>query len=1386
MAFLSTLNPVQNMKLPEPAVELWKWRKKDQLQIDIARQLQPFRLKANTDLIVNALDHDFVFLSRPEQAFFGDFYKTETSEALKDWYQLDTAYFKQTMTRQTSHYNVTDHLSSPVLPQSFYNLARRPINVIRPGSFFKVVRASYPTPRLRFSPYLHDHYANWQVGTPLSRELLLTFFKGGLTSTRQLPHLPLMDKHFIGDLWETISRYKNRLRPNLFRKVYGQPTPVTVSNQLALSQAKTPGVAGTNEIFQFYHRGLTKQQGIAAAYDKFLRDWQTLKSSEGVKPVFTASFWYHLPKGFMDYVVSDQDRIRFLKNKNLSFPAEQFARVRTLKAYQQYARQVPHLIGDMATKPHQKWKYWRFYYNQYLRRFGYFYRFLQPNERGPLPLFFSGLNKKYGFRVKKAFHLNPISLHTTTLLNGIETPDEQLNILLEVLKSKGQGGLDSNLLFDYVYSDLSQLNIPYPQLTTREMELELSLPGIIISPSEFRDYWTGVQRYKKAVEEKTVLLNTLQLLYRQDKMTLNVLPVMGALKHVNFYRLKQRFSFFNRPDFNPWEGFIESAGITVSELKALGLFLSGALPARQFFTPFELPVPTPEKLPTLNPQHTQPLFHWNATLSRLKPKQKTASEKFRDDVDQLLNQAYISPMLRKFFNLVKMDFHSLGVLKTIGFVLDDDYSGLDLLGKNGLNHQSRRSQPNTKYLPSMFQKRVERYASLISDHRIHLETNVLPPIVYAETPESFIDLNMKKIEFEKERKYVAKRMKAYNDKIFKPLDYLRYPRLKERHRQRQYFWYCHHFVNNWGSINLDPKEVALIGQTVLIPDLQTRNESVKRLIPVFLNYPNPVGLNNYMTTYSYKTIEMCLVAFDDAEKKRVSEETTLRAEVEYIKQEYAGKYYKEIREELLEPLLEQLARIEYERQTQLALPLWPNSGKPGLWRYEAVDDIELLFDTQDEINTLQNVSWNSSLLKRKRSVYPLNTTRHTDYRDYQLTAFGMYSYSSWSNKMRYSDFQLDHEDETRFSETKRTGRRANLNLLYLQKKQNSEIIRYLTQDDNLQTEGIRSFFHQMRCYRDTLGSKVIEHNDVRDVTLNRTMFWGHPYVNFWDSLSGIYFTTEIDQRAYNTPINVTAQPSHFTSWVYRNRSLIPRYKDQLLLTGYYNVTQRFPTSDRLLTQGTSVITPIDLFGTFSEQSLGLHPYEWFDIYDPVSERILKVAPNSSFLFKNNLFLKRYTGFYRPTPHSETLCQPQGLVENLEHLASGFVDLESQVGRELAVTQLLFKTFGILPYQIFEFFTFATVWGQNWLAAIYNGSFVESHYKEWSYMTVTDGLFDLTESNTKNVEARLRSSYRKIVNAKLYSDTHLSTFLAEQEAIVTDNHWRQFLTTAESKKSVKVL
>jgi hypothetical protein len=115
-----------------------------------------------------------------------------------------------------------------------------------------------------------------------------------------------------------------------------------------------------------------------------------------------------------------------------------------------------------------------------------------------------------------------------------------------------------------------------------------------------------------------------------------------------------------------------------------------------------------------------------------------------------------------------------------------------------------------------------------------------------------------------------------------------------------------------------------------------------------------------------------------------------------------------------------------------------------------------------------------------------------------------------------------------------------------------------------------------------------------------------------------------------------------------------------------------------------------------------------------------------------------------------------------------------------------KNFGILPYQIIEFLTFATVWGQNWLLAIYNGSFVESHYKEWSLMNVTDGLLDINESNTKKGEARFRATYYKVLNAKIYNDQHLSRFLTEQERIVTEAHWREFLEATEKPKSVKVL
>jgi len=1385
LPFLKTPHNTQGLALMEPSVEDWGWRKK--LRRELHREeilLTSFGL-VNSDFIAKALNYDLVFLSRPEQAFFDDFYRVETLDALKEWYDLDTAYFKRTISEQVSQDHNPSTFATPTVYPSLENISRRPINLIRSANFFMVTRSGAGAPRPKYSTYLADQYANWDLSVPLNRELLHTFLAGGYTSTRQLPQLPILDRHLWLDYWENISRFRHRLRSNAFTTQYGFPKKVNVRSQLALSQARTPGAAATNEIMQFYQRGLTRQHGIAAAYEKFLNDWQTINPAENLKPVFTAAFWSRLPSGMLDYVQTDQDRIRFLKNKNLSFSAEQFARARTTKAYQYYARSVAPVLGEIGTNYRQKSFYWRPYYDHYLRRFNFFYRFMKPSKaNGTSALFVQALQKKYGWRPHRPFQMTPVFVNSANLLNSVNSPEEKINILVGLLNQNKLQTVDQTLLFDYVYNDLSFLETLEPELTTSAIDLELSLPGTIVSPAEFREYWLGIQKYKQFLKEKKVILNTFSYVTKQDKLESLVTPTMGLAKKLYFFRAKSRFSFFNSPDFNPWEGIIESVFITSNELKLLGLFLSGALSPQEFFTKEELPKIQGPVTPTMRPQHTQPLFHFVRTLNKVKPQPQTRLEQFRDDVTILLNNSYVSPFVRKLFSIRKVDVNTLGLLRTFGFIFEDDFSGIDLMAQKGLNHQGRRSLPHLNYLPRLFEKRVETYAALISEQKVHLETNVLPPIVYAETPESFIDINRRKSEFEKERKYFAKRLKIFNDQIFHPVDYLRYPRLKERHRHREYFWYCHHFVNNWNSICFDPKDVALIGQHVLIPDLQTRAETVNALAPIFANYPNPVGLPNYMTTYPYSTIEMCLMVFNEAEKKRISEETVLKSEVEYIKKEYAGKYYKEIREELLEPLLEQLARIDYERQTQLALPLWPNKGKPGVWRYEAIDDVELILDTQEEISELQDVG--GEVIDRSEDLVSFDLSRHSDYRDYQLNTFNMYSYSSWVNRMRYSDFRVDTEDETQFAETKRIGYRADLNLLYLQRQNNDEIIRYLTQDEHLETNAIHSYSHAMHCYRDTLGTRIIERVDARELFRMKSHYVGVSFVNLWENLAGFHYVIDTDMCGTTFPVDLFVHPSFFTGWGFHTKSILPRYKDQLFLTGYYSITQRLPTLNHFLTQITSAVTPIDFFGIYGEQSLGLRPSEWFDIYDPVSERLIKVAPNANFVFKTNLFLKRYTGFYRPRMQLETLAQPQGLIENLEHLASGYVHVESQIGRELAMTKLLGKYFGILPYQIIDFLTFATVWGQNWLAAIYNGSFVESHYKEWPFMNVTDGLFEITESNTKNGESRFRTVYYKVLNNKVYSDKHLAKFLTEQEYLVTEEHWREFLMCVEHNKSVKVL
>jgi uncharacterized protein YaaR (DUF327 family) len=125
--------------------------------------------------------------------------------------------------------------------------------------------------------------------------------------------------------------------------------------------------------------------------------------------------------------------------------------------------------------------------------------------------------------------------------------------------------------------------------------------------------------------------------------------------------------------------------------------------------------------------------------------------------------------------------------------------------------------------------------------------------------------------------------------------------------------------------------------------------------------------------------------------------------------------------------------------------------------------------------------------------------------------------------------------------------------------------------------------------------------------------------------------------------------------------------EQSLLVGIYNAGQVNDSAFHIFLQNQNVFTPVELYGTFCENTLGHNPTLWFKFYDQVENVIKDPLPHSKFIFKDTTLLVRNQGYYRPDMTISPLHTEFSLYDNIENIITGFTEMESRVGLEYAVT-----------------------------------------------------------------------------------------------------------------------
>jgi len=166
-------------------------------------------------------------------------------------------------------------------------------------------------------------------------------------------------------------------------------------------------------------------------------------------------------------------------------------------------------------------------------------------------------------------------------------------------------------------------------------------------------------------------------------------------------------------------------------------------------------------------------------------------------------------------------------------------------------------------------------------------------------------------------------------------------------------------------------------------------------------------------------------------------------------------------------------------------------------------------------------------------------------------------------------------------------------------------------------------------------------------------------------------------------------------------------KDQALLVGVYQATQLINDDRLFLLQLSSLYTPVDLYGVYTENSLGYSPLRWFDVYDPTHESVLVLDNKLQFEFNDGVFLNRHEGYSRSPKTFRNISNEYSTIDNVESLATGFYELEKIAGLEYAVVYYTHSFFGVSPGQLLEALLYSTYWASSWLQAIYHAAVVDT-------------------------------------------------------------------------------
>ena len=1305
-----------------------------------------------------------------ERSFIEDYTTNLYRAKLQEWYLLDHNPLDLRVAELLCRSGEYDGLSEGAIPSLLHyaDVRQSPNTILVTETQLTEDARVYVTPVLQ---------QLWRQGERLKYSNLLNILDRELITSLFTPirysSVPGMLPYYYqgGTFWPDKSLgISSMYRPAFTHLLPLKRKLLTISSTLGLLQAKTaPALPYQSSTFDYFHLNLTRQGAIATGYYDFFGN-----GPFKMRP-FSMRHWIRLPEDMHEYFASDRDRFRFYANRNLGFMRDQLERFEVLdKRYWQ--THLP-LFTNKNLLQEKRWQYWKKFHSTYFSKHRLHYDMMKYNWglKDPRWACF--------FHNKKTF-INRPYIHGSTFLNFFDAikhvtdPQVKINIISELIQTYELNS-SSHLWYDYFLNDLVHtLAEDIPELDLEH--IEFCLPGEFISPQHLINWIRAVETYFTEGITKRKLVGILKTLTNGREfpsispwgyLTPNGGVRPGELLPLSTSRHKQ---LKYNADLKEIRAKFDLEGLSTSKRTKNIPYWEGALPtagelSHEIYDKIlcfgDLYNVWAEDVPYIkyrldyfanfvvldflrNIQHKEfwvtPLMNrkhmgWELTT---KPIWITVPEtNVWNQFQRLLHAHYkritgyftVSETVLQYITDITTPFYpghfALGYLRSTR-VADEDSSWKDLLLTLDKQNKGPKYQ-NTMVEP--YQNLVNKYLMYKKDHEEDIEETV----ILQETPEECPDILVFKHKFERERARVERRLERRFLEIrqLEPAILFRTPLLRAYREEQESLYFMRMLVKNSNFVAKNRNLANEIVETCLIPGLTELTKTgllTSEYLPIL---PPSTMLSSY---YDYLQT-LVFPIYMEREKIRQHITTDAVQEIQRVKKEYAGYYYHETREDLLEPLENALEDIRREsEQTFFRPPITSSS----IWKAQVMhdwfffqqgitqsDSFENLLQQTPQQNGLEN--WN------------FNSKRHYNFYQHLVLEDGL--------EFIHKSQPRETQDEFRYN----TFRPGTVTLATKDAADPDFWSKGLTFTPNA-VKGV--FWNQNRTpfrFKPTehvtifaRGNLMLDHNSVQvSYGINQNVGARDNWYWYPESALGLLVSVyEIE-----TPrelLDWYARPEYSFPH-HRTKRRLAHVKDQYLLAGLYNILQPAPTTLQLVTQASNMMTPIDLFGLQCEITKGLIPLQWYDIYDPITETLTRQVPAFYFSFKQGHYLQRYYGFYTAKDMQKRLHNEFGTHDRLENLMSGFIELETLVGTEYALNQFFKTYFGIIPQNILEFFLYSTYWGHNWLQAIYQGSFIDSHIEQLNLISARDGLLDFVNQDEADYKYHLlqkdyvlRQEYKK--------------------------------------------